>query len=184
MSYLQTIRELEEQHRLLPSEAESQSASTLGYELDEKDELSPTPTDCRACLCSDYSIRLRESCGICQGALCGCGGCLRASRAWRYADREPPTPDLPLPDLLERLRKGSRWLEAEHTKWYAGEPSDDKLRSKMSSVWDEQEEALRHTGFEGCIFGEGEQCPEDAPLRCSVCAGSLDSQKKNPIEGP
>ena len=123
-----------------------------------------------ACLCTIYSIHLLESCQSCQGALCGCGGCLRASRAWRYVDREPAASDLPLPDLLNRLRRGSRWLEAEHAKWYAGEPSDDELRSKMSGVWDELEEALRHAGFEGCIFGEGQQCPEDAPLRCSACA--------------
>ena len=173
MSYLQTIRQLKEQHRLVPSEAGSHSAPTVGYEIDESDELSPTLADCRACLCTDYSIRLRKSCANCRGAVCGCGGCLRASRLWRYADREPPTADLSLPQLLERLRKGSRWLEAEHAKWYAGEASNDELRSKMSAVWDQQEEALRHTGFTGCIFGEGEQCPEDAPLRCTSCAETV-----------
>ena len=177
MSYLQTIRELKEQHRLMPSEAGSQSASTVGYEINELNELSPTLTDCRACLFDDYTIRLRESCPRCQGAVCSCGGCLRASRAWRYADREPPTSDLPLPDLLERLRRGSRWLEVEHARWYAGEPSDDELRSKMSAVWDEQEEALRRGhGYQGCIFVPG-KCPAAAPLRCSACASVTEAVK-------
>ncbi len=38
MSYLQMIRELKEQHRLVPSGAGSHSAPTVEYELDERDE--------------------------------------------------------------------------------------------------------------------------------------------------
>ena len=125
-----------------------------------------------ACLCDIYTIRLRESCSACQGAVCGCGGCLRASRLWRYADREPPTSDLPLDRLLERLRKGSRWLQTEHDRCYTGELGDNTELAKMSATWDELEEVLRHThGYQLCIFeDEGQRCPEDAPLRCSACA--------------
>ncbi len=40
----------------------------------------------------------------------------------------------------------------------------------MSAIWDEQEEVLRQVyGYRGCILTP-DQCPANAPLRCSACA--------------
>jgi hypothetical protein len=131
-------------------------------------------TTCRACLCDEYVIRLPLSCPSCQGAVCPtCGGCLKASHAWRRAEHDALHTDLPLSQLLERLRKGSRWLQQEHQLFIDNTPdrTDDTLFSKMLHTWDSLEVALRDIhDYQGCVFGEGQRCPEGAPVRCFACA--------------
>lgn len=89
-----------------------------------------------------------------------------------------------LEDLLDNLRKGSRWLAKQHVKlWDDPDSVDlDKYTAALDK-WDSLEATLRlaHT-YTACIFGEGKRCPEDAQPACQACANS-NSEANNQQEG-
>ena len=93
--------------------------------------------------------------------------------AWRQAEVVARHGDITLEKLLEKLRKGSRWLTKQHQRHYADDPnrcSVDKL-AEIDSAWGDLEMVLRQVhSYSHCIFGEGQRCPEAGPLRCSACA--------------
>lgn len=78
--------------------------------------------------------------------------------------------DTPLRKLLERLRDGHRWLCTEYARSFdESDYNADKFANGLAT-WDELEKTLRAVyGYKGCVYGEGEQCPEDAPVRCDAC---------------
>jgi hypothetical protein len=47
------------------------------------------------------------------------------------------------------------------------------LNAQFAAAWDEMERFPRLVyGYEGCIFGPDQRCPEDALARCDFCATS------------
>jgi hypothetical protein len=79
--------------------------------------------------------------------------------------------------LLQRLMAGVRWMDAQHQAWIDGKPdaATDERFSTALEGWDFLERKLRHEyGYEGCIFGPGQHCPEDAPVRCDACVDDQD----------
>ena len=106
-----------EQVRRLANKSEEPGHATDQYAINEKDEISPTPSDCRACMCDDYIIRLHLSCPTCEGSVCAqCSQCLKASHVWRRAQRETLPFDMPLLDMLGRLQRG-RTEQLDPTTW-------------------------------------------------------------------
>jgi hypothetical protein len=79
--------------------------------------------------------------------------------------------------LLSRLRAGTEWLTAQHKSWLDGNPyaeSDERFSAAVEG-WDLLERKLRQEfGYEGCIFGPDQRCPEDAPVRCDACVDDQD----------
>jgi hypothetical protein len=124
---------------------------------------------CRACTCND-AIGGGDHCPACKGRGCrDCGGCLRASMLWRETERYAKYFDIPLHTVLNRLQKGSGWLQqqAQHNR------DDNNLFMERFHTWAGLEEVLRAVhGYVGCIFGEGKRCPEDSPVTCSSCIQS------------
>jgi len=87
--------------------------------------------------------------------------------------------------LMERLRKGGQWLTEQHCRWLREDPiasADDKFGHALAS-WTELEQVFRCTGYEGCIFGPDQRCPEDAPLTCDCCVGVKHSASISPPFG-
>ena len=85
-------------------------------------------------------------------------------------------PDALSDHLLTRLQAGSDWLTIHHQAWLNGNPNaaDDERFSKSLAAWGEMERSLRLVyGYEGCIFGPDQRCPEDAPVRCDFCIGEI-----------
>lgn len=142
----------------LMSELRQHKAELLAY-LSSKDR-------CLACVCNDPITQLSPLCPLCQGYTCAkCGQCTAYRRGWVPGWVERDMLDRPLPELLDRLRSGQRWLQEKDEAEYTGE-----LFGKMLAVWDEIEIVLRHVHeFKGCIHGGDATCPEDAPVRCCVC---------------
>jgi TubC N-terminal docking domain len=76
--------------------------------------------------------------------------------------------------LLKRLRNGQWWLTEEHEKWAADNPDSvsDTDFQKALDGWVAMEAQLRgRHGYQGCIHGEGQRCPNDAVVNCDACAG-------------
>lgn len=119
-----------------------------------------------ACLCDNPIPRLNPQCPLCQSITCAqCDQCTSYRRGWNPGWIEPDMLDMPLPELLGRLRSGQRWLQGKDEEEYTGE-----LFGKMLAVWDEIEVVVRHVhDFKGCIHGNDSSCPEDAPVRCCAC---------------
>ena len=97
------------------------------------------PICCRARVCDDANGG-GAPCGACNGRSCGdCGGCLRASQLWRETERCAKFLDSSLDTILDRLRKGSRWLRGK-----ARRGADDReLYLEMFETWAELQEVLR-----------------------------------------
>jgi hypothetical protein len=76
--------------------------------------------------------------------------------------------------VLSRLRAGTEWLTAQHQAWFVDRPnaeSDERFSTALEG-WDLLERKLRQEfGYEGCIHGPGQRCPEDVPVVCDFCAG-------------
>ena len=74
--------------------------------------------------------------------------------------------------LLGRLQAGSRWLAEHHQLLLEDDPlgaSGDRLLQVLDG-WDRLERPVRVVyGFQYCVFGVGQTCPEDAPVRCGAC---------------
>jgi hypothetical protein len=74
--------------------------------------------------------------------------------------------------LLKRLVNGQTWLTQEHEKWATDNPdtASDTGFQKALDGWVAMETHLREKhGYRQCIHGEGQRCPEDAPVRCDAC---------------
>ena len=75
--------------------------------------------------------------------------------------------------LLSRLQAGTRWLTAHHQAWLDAKPDAacDERFSQSLAAWDEMERSLRAVyGYEGCVQGPDQRCPEVAALVCDSCA--------------
>ena len=144
------------------------------------DFLRQTPVsrsgECRACVCGPWDAQAGTCCEVCDGRLCvTCGNCLNASLLWRRAETDALYADVSVNELLERLRKGSAWLREQDQHYFDGgheQAASDELFGKMWALWSDLELALRHVhGYEGCMLGPGEHCPEEGPVRCRACGG-------------
>ena len=74
-------------------------------------------------------------------------------------------------EMLRRLRVGQRWLTEQHRAYLAEDPaaaSDEKFSIALAA-WDQLERVFRCSGYQGCIWGEGQRCPKDAPVICDQC---------------
>ena len=75
-------------------------------------------------------------------------------------------------EFRDRLQAGSRWLTWHHQARLDDNPraeSDDRFIAALD-LWSAMEGNLRELfGYEGCIFGPGESCPEDTPVTCDAC---------------
>lgn len=130
--------------------------------------------ECVPCLCDVYHIRLDSDCPTCHAPLCVmCEGCQRAARIWREAERYVEAVSTPPDRLVNRLRKGHQWLMTEYQKQMDDAPdaATTGLFGKALATWGELEQTLRVVhSYEGCIFGEGQRCPDNAPMVCDTCA--------------
>ena len=73
--------------------------------------------------------------------------------------------------LLARLKVGHSWLLLQHGLWQSGDPNaaNDAEFSRVWNGWWTLDARLRvNHGFQGCIFGSDESCPEGFP--CQGCA--------------
>jgi hypothetical protein len=80
--------------------------------------------------------------------------------------------------LLSRLQAGSQWLTTQHQTWLEGKPgtASHERFSVALAAWTEMEQSLRQVfGYEGCIFGPGGQCTDDAPAICDACTAGRSS---------
>ena len=78
--------------------------------------------------------------------------------------------------LLQRLMAGIRWMEHQHRAWLNGQPGaeTDKRFSVVLEGWDLLEKKLRQEyGYEGCVLGPDQRCPEEAPVRCDSCVAAI-----------
>ena len=76
--------------------------------------------------------------------------------------------------LLTRLRDGQSWLLDQHSRWQSGDTTsaDDAEFSRVWNGWWELDHQLRTDhGFQGCIYGPDEACPDGFP--CQGCADIL-----------
>ena len=77
--------------------------------------------------------------------------------------------------ILDRLQRGQDWLTQTHRKLLAmpdlGIGSDMEQRFLAGlDLFDDLDHKLRaEWGFRGCIQGQGQQCPSEAPVRCRGC---------------
>ena len=180
-SYLEQVRQLETRKARASEDIQGSSSTSGGQrERSELSELSLASPGCRACLCETYSSQHGDKCETCDSGACNrCGGCLRASMVWRRAEIDALYADVPVAQLLERLQRGSRWLEKEDQGYWAGDDdrAEDELFSKMWALWSDLELALRNAHqYEGCIFGEGQQCPDDGVVECEACADHAEEE--------
>jgi hypothetical protein len=94
---------------------------------------------------------------------------LATSQARKYGCQQPSTT---VNKLLSRLQAGSRWIG--WIPWLEGdvEFDNDQRFIKILELWISMEQMVRQVfGYEGCIFGPGETCPEESPVRCDACVG-------------
>ena len=73
--------------------------------------------------------------------------------------------------LLDRLRTGQRWLTDQHQRWQNNDANaaNDAEFSRVWNAWWNLDDQLRADhGFEGCVCGPDEVCPEGFP--CQGCA--------------
>ncbi len=127
---------------------------------------------CRACVCDAYDRRTEPNCPACQSNTCAtCEGCIRASLLWRESEACAVYAATPLPDLLSRLKVGITWLTERYEASFADPDTfDADVFGRWLAEWDYAETALRGIhGYGGCIFDDC-RCPDDAPIRCSMCA--------------
>ena len=73
---------------------------------------------------------------------------------------------------IQRLVGGSRWLTEQHTLWLNDDPAavgDERFYHALDG-WERLEDQLRDIqGFQGCVFGPGEHCPQEAVVNCAAC---------------
>jgi len=73
---------------------------------------------------------------------------------------------------------GQRWLTEQHERYFEedwGAVPDD-LFSRELDTWIRSEDQLRaQYGYQGCMLGPGEHCPEEGPVRCQACSGPCDN---------
>jgi hypothetical protein len=108
-----------------------------------------------------------------------CGGCRQCAAPGRKVrqphdccEKSPFQPNDLTNHLLSRLQSGSHWLTAQHQAWLEGKPdaANDERFSVALAAWTEMERSLRQVfGYEGCICGPDQRCPEDAPVTCNFC---------------
>jgi len=78
--------------------------------------------------------------------------------------------------ILDRLQRGSLWLVETHAKLLSlpdgGVGTDmERLYLRGLDRWDSYDKALRTLfGFQGCVCGQGQRCPDDAPVLCRGCS--------------
>jgi hypothetical protein len=118
-------------------------------------------------------VNLEKDCARCERALCAlCNGCLTYTRSLQPAVEVSPT-NLPLHDLLSKLKNGQRWLREQYEHWFNQSPGavTDELYLERLDIWDVSEKRLRRTypEYQACIWGQGKRCPDDAPVSCSHC---------------
>ena len=159
MSYLAKLRQMDHGNLAV-------SEPTIRYEINEINEKSSDAMRCLGCLCDNPITRLSPRCPLCQSMTCvRCDQCTAYRRGWDPGWIESDILDRSLPELLERLRVGQRWLHEKNQ-----EKDTDELFGKMLAVWDELEIVVRHVHeYKDCINGNTLSCPEDAPVRCCAC---------------
>jgi hypothetical protein len=73
---------------------------------------------------------------------------------------------------LLRLKAGIRWLAIAHSEWVDGKPNaptDDRFSTALEG-WELLERKLRDEfGYEGCVLGPDQRCPDDGPVMCDAC---------------
>ncbi len=145
-------------------------------ELSEVGELSPRVELCHTCTCDEYVIRLQGGCSVCNGGLCAkCGGCLKSSHAWRHEKRDHLIqPDAPLEVVLGRLRRGHSWLQEQQDLLFEdAEKVNLDTYTKGLDEWEGLEATARRVhGYEGCVLGENNRCPEDSQPTCWSCVSN------------
>lgn len=79
-------------------------------------------------------------------------------------------------DLLARLRKGHEWMIEHYQLFLVNDPTraSDAAFAESLAQWDRLELELRMIhGYQGCVYGEGERCPDTegmpAPVVCDAC---------------
>ncbi|MBI4200726.1 MAG: hypothetical protein HY531_00375 [Chloroflexi bacterium] len=80
--------------------------------------------------------------------------------------------------VLDKLRRGHAWLTETHAALLA--VSNAGIGSKLEQRfldgidrWDSYDLALRSLyGFQGCILGPGQRCPDDSPVSCRGCTAA------------
>lgn len=72
--------------------------------------------------------------------------------------------------LIAELRDGQKWLIAQHNLWLVGDAvaADDDFFSRCLAAWEEAEKLLRCSGYNRCIWEDGE-CPTVSPVICDAC---------------
>ena len=74
--------------------------------------------------------------------------------------------------ILNRLVAGSRWLTNQHDLYSNDDPVavNDTEFYKALDGWEKLEKQLRvQDGYQGCIFGSDEHCPQEAIINCAAC---------------
>ena len=85
-------------------------------------------------------------------------------------------------DSVRRLTTGNAWLTSQHELWLNNDPAaaDDSAFYRALDAWEKLERQVRnHDRFNGCIFGSGKHCPQDAVVSCSVCMVSNTSVSRS-----
>ena len=79
-------------------------------------------------------------------------------------------------DLLARLRKGHKWMIEQYQLFNQDDTAraSDAAFTESLSRWIVLELELRMIhGYQGCVYGEGERCPDTegmpAPVVCDAC---------------
>ena len=79
-------------------------------------------------------------------------------------------------DLLARLRNGHKWMTEQYELFNQDNPqrASDAAFTESLSRWVTLELELRMIhGYQGCIYSEGERCPDTeemrAPVICDAC---------------
>ena len=75
-------------------------------------------------------------------------------------------------NLLTRLQAGTKWLTHQHEQWLSNAPTavnDERFSASLNLWWAIEQTVRQVYGYEGCVLGPGEHCPESAPVTCDSC---------------
>ena len=77
--------------------------------------------------------------------------------------------------LLFQLQTGSRWLTLQYQAWldHERDAANDEEFSVVLATWTELEQELRESGYQACIYGAQQRCPQNAPVRCDSCVAAI-----------
>ncbi len=85
--------------------------------------------------------------------------------------------------LLARLRKGHKWLAEIHLKLLEGRQTYKGMEERFLEnidFWDRMDRMLRGVyGFEACVMGPGQRCPDESPVTCRGCTSSRKLSNKS-----